>query len=334
LHFEGVGQKTEVYLYTTKVGSHVGGYDEFSVDITDAVAAFEKTETYQKQFNGKIPVEVRVDNSRDLEMIPSNLSDFMVYGGIYRYLDLVYVPTFSLDKVFASAMVDDKTNKGAVSVKARLYNPSGLNNLNVIAKLFDPKGKLVQQKQKLLSSIKEDETIAEFNLNKVQQWSPDFPSLYTIELKVFDGTDTVVQTEKIGFRSFEFLSKGPFVLNGKRLLLRGTHRHEDAAGVGAALTDDMMRQEMILIKEMGANFIRLGHYQQSKTILNLCDSLGLLVWEEIPWCRGGVGGNTYQQQARQMLTNMIEQHYNHPSIIIWGLGNEIDWPGHQTDYNT
>lgn len=335
LHFEGVGQKTEVYVYTTKVGSHVGGYDEFSVDISDAVAAFQKTETFQKQFNGKIPIEVRVDNSRDLEMIPSNISDFMVYGGIYRYLNLVYVPAFSIDKVFASATVDDKTNKGVVSVKARLYAPSASQNLNVISKLFDPQGKLIQQKRKLISSEKEDEAVAvaEFSVNKVQRWSPDDPSLYTIELKVFDGIDTVVQTEKIGFRSFEFLSKGPFLFNGKRLLLKGTHRHEDAAGVGAALTDDMMRQEMILIKDMGANFIRLGHYQQSKTILNLCDSLGLLVWEEIPWCRGGVGGQAYQQQAKQMLTNMIEQHYNHPSIIIWGLGNENDWPGDQTDFD-
>jgi beta-galactosidase len=75
------------------------------------------------------------------------------------------------------------------------------------------------------------------------------------------------------------------------------------------------------------NFIRLGHYQQSRIILDLCDSLGIIVWEEIPWCRGGLGGDKYKEQARRMLTNMIEQHYNHPSVIIWGLGNENDWPG-------
>ena len=81
------------------------------------------------------------------------------------------------------------------------------------------------------------------------------------------------------------------------------------------------------IKEMGANFILLGHYQQSGIILRLCDELGLLVWEEIPWCRGGLGGESYKNQARRMLTNMIEQHRNHPSVILWGLGNENDWPG-------
>jgi beta-galactosidase len=84
---------------------------------------------------------------------------------------------------------------------------------------------------------------------------------------------------------------------------------------------------MQLIKDMGANFIRLGHYQQSTTVLNLCDSLGILVWEEEPWCRGGLGGDTYKAQAKSMLTNMIQQHYNHPAIILWGLGNENDWQG-------
>jgi beta-galactosidase len=93
------------------------------------------------------------------------------------------------------------------------------------------------------------------------------------------------------------------------------------------MTEDLMRKEMQLIKDLGANFIRLGHFQQSRTILDLCDELGLLVWEEIPWCRGGLGGERYKEQARRMLRNMIDQHRNHPSVIIWGLGNENDWPG-------
>jgi len=84
---------------------------------------------------------------------------------------------------------------------------------------------------------------------------------------------------------------------------------------------------------MGANFIRLAHYQQSQIVLNLCDSLGILVWEEIPWCRGGLGGDVYKDQARRMLTNMIEQHYNHPAIIIWGLGNENDLPGDFAEFD-
>ena len=93
------------------------------------------------------------------------------------------------------------------------------------------------------------------------------------------------------------------------------------------MTDDLIRREMSMIKDMGANFVRLAHYQQSRLVLDLCDELGLLVWEEIPWSRGGLGGDLYKEQARNMLRAMIDQHKNHPSIIIWGLGNENDWPG-------
>lgn len=327
LHFEGAGQKTDVYVYTTKVGSHIGGYDEFSIDITDAVAAFQKTEVFTKGFNGKIPIVVRTDNSRDLEMIPSNLSDFTVYGGLYRYLNLIYVPPVSIDKIFATASVNENTASGNLKIKARLYNPLHLANFAITTRLFDATGKLV--KQEAGKDLKSDSVIATFTIPKVLRWSPDNPALYKIEVVVEQGENRFTHTENVGFRSFEFKQHGPFFLNGKRLLLRGTHRHEDAAGVGAALTEPAMRTEMMAIKEMGANFIRLGHYQQSNIILNLCDSLGLLVWEEIPWCRGGLGGEVYKEQGRQMLANMIEQHYNHPSIIIWGLGNENDWPGDQ-----
>jgi beta-galactosidase len=327
LFFEGAGQKTDVYIYTTKVGSHTGGYDEWAVDITDAVEAFRKTETYQKQFKGKIPLAIRTDNSRDLEMIPSSLSDFNVYGGLYRHLNLVYTPKLSFDKLFAKAETDKTRKTGKVQVTAQLYNPASVAAANVVVKLIDPNGKLLQQKEIQPGNLQGDIQLTDFTVKAPQLWSPAKPVLYTVEATVTTSDGSYVQTEKIGFRNFEFVDHGPFMLNGQRLLLRGTHRHEDHAGVAAALTDDMMRREMILMKQMGVNFIRLGHYQQSRMILQLCDSLGILVWEEIPWCRGGLGGEVYQAQARRMLTNMIRQHYNHPSVIIWGLGNENDWPG-------
>jgi beta-galactosidase len=326
LFFEGAGQKTDVYVYTTKVGSHTGGYDEWSVDITEAVATFQKTPQYKSQFKGRIPVSIRTDNTRDLEMIPSDLSDFNIYGGIYRYLNLVYVPPVAIDKLFAKAETDKAGKSGNVHVSARFYPAPG-TNAPVSIKLIDPTGKLVQQKEVTPASLTADVKLVDFTLKSPQLWSPQKPVLYTVEATVSTAAGSFVKTEKIGFRNFEFVDHGPFLLNGQRLLLRGTHRHEDHADVGAAMTEDMMRREMIMMKEMGVNFIRLGHYQQSRIILNLCDSLGILVWEEIPWCRGGLGGPVYQEQARRMLTNMIEQHYNHPAVIIWGMGNENDWPG-------
>jgi len=334
LHFEGAGQKTEVYIYTTKVGEHVGGYDEWTVDITDAVAAFKKTDVFQKQFKGKIPLSIRTDNSRDLQMIPSDLSDFNLYGGLYRYLNLLYVPALSLDKLFAHAEVDKNGAMGTLNIKTRFYNPSHISGATIAIKLIDPNGKQIQQTEKKLNELDGDITITNFTIKKPQLWTTEKPALYTVEATVTANGDTYTQNEKVGFRNFEFVTKGPFLLNGKRLLIRGTQRHEDHAGVAAAMTEDMMRTEMILMKEMGANFVRLAHYQQSPIILNLCDSLGILVWEEVPWCRGGIGGEVYKNQARRMLTNMIEQHYNHPAIIIWGLGNENDWPNDFPKYDT
>lgn len=326
LHFEGSGQKTDVYVYTTKVGSHVGGYDEFTIDITDAVTAFSKTDIFQKQFQGKIPVSIRTDNSRDLEMIPSSLSDFNIYGGIYRYLNLVYQPAVYVKQLRVNASVENKV--GIIDITP-FYStePSRKDSVVESMTIIDPAGKKIIEKSRVGGSIDNMDTFLKgIRIKNPLLWSPDKPFLYTIRFSIRTKQGESVQVEKFGFRTFEFVKNGPLILNGSRLLLKGTHRHEDHAGVAAAMTEDMMRQEMILMKQMGVNFIRLGHYQQSRIILNLCDSLGIIVWEEIPWCRGGLGGPVYQEQARRMLTNMISQHYNHPSIIIWGLGNENDWP--------
>ncbi len=327
LHFEGAGQKTEVYVYNTKVASHVGGYDEFTIDITDAVATLKKLDVFQKQFRGKVPVSIRTDNSRDLEMIPSDLSDFNLYGGIYRYLNLVYTPALSVDKLLAEAETDPAGKMGRINIRCRFRNPAQLKEADAVVKIFDPSARQLQEYVQKVVPGEGNIPIGQIPVKKPQLWSTENPALYTIELTLKTPQGEFILREKVGFRNFEFVDNGPFLLNGNRLLLRGTHRHEDHAGLGAAMTEDLMRREMIMMKEMGVNFIRLGHYQQSRIILHLCDSLGILVWEEIPWCRGGLGGNVYRDQARRMLRNMIEQHYNHPAVIIWGLGNENDWPG-------
>jgi len=149
--------------------------------------------------------------------------------------------------------------------------------------------------------------------------------LCTVKIKTPGGEDE--RTARFGFRTYKFIDKGPFFLNGKRLLIRGMSRHEDHSGVAAAMSEHQIRKEMVMMKQMGTNFVRLAHYQQSEQVLQLCDSLGIMVWEEIPWCRGGLGGKIFKEQARRMLNNMILQHFNHPSIVIWGLGNENDWGG-------
>lgn len=325
LEFEGAGQKTDVYVYTDRVASHVGGYDEWTADLTEAVEAFRRNPACQARFGGKIPVAVRCDNSRDTEMIPSDMSDFNLYGGLYRYVNLVYLPSFGCPSLRLDASVDERGKEGLVRAELSLEGGIPEAGAEVRLRLCAPDGTEVCAASASLSAAAP--CVKEFALRRPALWSPDAPHLYTCTAELSAGGDTLRAACRFGFRHIRFEENGPFYLNGKRLLLRGTHRHEDHAGVGAAMTEAMTRAEMEQIKAMGANFIRLGHYQQSAAVLGLCDELGLMVWEEIPWCRGGVGGETYRAQARRMLGNMIAQHRSHPSVILWGLGNENDWPG-------
>jgi len=244
---------------------------------------------------------------------------------------LVYLPKASFEQIRLEPELSANRKEGTVKVKASFYNPEDIRKADVTVTIYDA------GHQQIYSQTVEnilplgDQFLVETKIKNPALWDVDSPNLYTCELTIKADGQTLTASERFGFRQAEFKEKGPFYLNGRRLLLRGTHRHEDHAGVAQAMTEEMMRTEMQMMKDMGVNFIRLGHYQQSDIILQLCDELGILVWEEIPWCRGGLGGETYKNQARRMLTNMINQHHNHPSIIIWGLGNENDWPN---DFST
>jgi len=322
LHFNGAGQKSQVFVYTEKAGEHVGGYDEWNVDITDAAEKALKNET----FKGEVPLAVLCDNSRDAESVPSDLSDFNRYGGLYRHVSLAYAPAISVERVHVEARVEG--GNASVKVRPRLYNPSALKDeIELAIEVRDAKDKVLHTASRKLSPWSGEKEICAFEIAKPELWSPKTPSLYrcVVTLKSTHGEQQMA--ERFGVRSFEWVEHGPFKLNGERLLLRGTHYHEDHAGVAAAVPDEVVRKTLTMIKDMGANFVRLGHYQQAPLVLELCDELGLCVWEEVPWCRGGIGGERYQQQVRAMQRAMIDQHYNHPSVMMWGLGNENDWPG-------
>lgn len=315
LHFWGAGQVTTVWLGEEKLIEHKGGYDEFVVDLTDALAKVPPQ-------NKGVPLAVLCDNSRRMDTIPSDFSDFSLYGGLYRHVELVYLPAFAIDKL-QIMVTGAETSTPKAHVLVHVYAPGRRhrNGGSALLKITDPNGKVVHESTHLLQEI------VHVDLPNAMLWSPSHPNLYTCtaSLESPDGSRNTV-IERFGVRHFEFVEHGPFKLNGERLLLRGTHRHEDHAGYAAAVPDDVTRKEFQMIKEMGANFIRLAHYPQSRLVLDLCDELGLLVWEELPWCRSGIGGPEWQQMAKDKLTTMIDQHRNHPSIILWSLGNEDDWP--------
>ena len=321
LHFQGAGQTSTLWVGSTLIGTHKGGYDEFVFDITDAIhnvpAAAAK---------GGVPIVVCCDNSPDLDRVPSDLSDFCLYGGLYRHVNLVYLPAVAVDAIRVLPTVrGDGTAQ--VSVKGRLYNPGNRQlSCTVSIDVTDAAGRSVHTATQTIPSWGGLQELAAFQVNAPLLWSPEMPHLYRCHVTLTSPAGRTSLDERFGIRQIEFVEHGPFKLNGKRVLLRGTQRHADHAGVAAGMSDDLVREEMRLIREMGANFIRLAHYQQDRLVLDLCDELGLMVWEEVPWCRAGIGSTAFQQNAKDMLAHMIDQHINHPSVILWGLGNEDDWP--------
>lgn len=322
LHFQGAGQTSSLWVGSTFIGTHKGGYDEFVFDITDAVSALQRT----RGTTSPIPLAVLCDNSPDPERVPSDLSDFCLYGGLYRHVNLVYLPALALNTVHVLSTINPD-GSADISVRCSLYNPGSISPTCKLAiEILDHQGRSVHHWSGSMPTWSDYSDPVSVSLSSPQLWSPETPVLYRCRVTLSTPTETSSMEERFGIRHIEFLEHGPFKLNGKRILLQGTHRHADHAGVAAAMSDEQVREEMHLIRDMGANFIRLAHYQQDRLVLDLCDELGLMVWEEAPWCRAGVGDASFQQNAKDMLSHMIEQHFNHPAIILWGLGNEDDWP--------
>ena len=315
LHFESANITSDVYVNGKRAGGHVGGYLGFDVDITPYVRYDEVNE-----------VQVRVDNSINRDIIPSQKSDFFIYGGINRDVWLKVLPsTFLLNPKIYSPKLDTKRASTRVEVSV---HSSAEKTFVVSVSIKEKSGKVVS-KSFINKKLTSGDNLLSFDLPEFQNpmlWSPENPILYSVEIELSaDGKIVDKLQEKYGYRWYEFQPHGAFYLNGKKLLIRGTHWHEDHAGLGNALPDSLKQKDFKKMKEMGANFVRLAHYPQDPEVYKLCDELGIMVWDELSWCRGGIGGEVWKKNTKRLLTEMINQNYNHPSIIIWSLGNEIPW---------
>ncbi|MFZ0595777.1 MAG: glycoside hydrolase family 2 TIM barrel-domain containing protein [Flavobacterium sp.] len=311
IYFEGSNVTTKVYVNGKEAGGHIGGYIGFTIDITPFI----------KEGNNEI--FVRVDNSYDIEIIPSQKSDFFIYGGITRDVWLLSKYKNHIENLKITTP-EVSAKKASLHIIASTNNSDHAKDLSLTVILKNPKGQ--KMASKTISVSDKTTTIKFENLKNPELWDTQNPNLYKVTAFLSEKNqikDSV--NEKVGFRWFEFKDHGPFYLNGKRLLIRGTHRHEEQAGVGAAMSNSQHRADMESIKKMGANFVRLAHYPQDPEIYKACDELGLLVWDELPWCRGGIGDELWQTNTKNMLAEIISQNYNHPSIIIWSLGNEMNW---------
>ena len=311
LYFEGANITTKVYVNNNFVGEHIGGYVGFEMDVTKFLK------------KGANDILVRVDNGYNPEIIPSQKSDFFIYGGITRDVWLItkYQTNITDIKIQTPAVTKDEAT---VAVTLTIEGIEKSPNSEVVATVFNPSGtKVTSAKAKIT-----DNTV-KLNFDTIenpQLWDVETPNLYSVALSLLeDGKEYDKVDENFGLRWFEFKENGPFYLNGKKVLLRGTHRHEEYAGYGAAMPNELHKKDIQDIKDMGANFVRLAHYPQDPEVYKMCDKLGLLVWDEIPWCRGGIGNDTWKKNTKDQLSQMINQNKNHPSIILWSLGNEVYW---------
>jgi len=316
LYFEGANITTDVYVNGQKAGGHIGGYLGFEIDITDLI---------KKDKNNIL--SVRVDNGYNPDIIPSQKADFFIYGGITRDLWIKILPQVNIKSVQISTPNVSKRS-ASTEVKVDIHNASLLTDDYVIKfQIIDSTNqKVVSEKSIQAKNLNNKSIISLQSFRNPKLWSPKFPNLYQVVTTLLkDGKFVDSKTETIGYRWFRFEDYGAFYLNGEKLLLRGTHRHEEHAGYGAAMPNELHRKDIEQIKGIGANFLRLGHYPQDPEVYKACNELGIIVWDELPWCRGGMGETTWQANTQNMLNEQIHQNYNHPSIFFWSLGNEIYW---------
>lgn len=310
LEFEGVAMSAVVTLNGRELTRHAGGYSTFRVNLTPALAA-QNTLT------------VTVDNSANRTVYPQK-ADFTFYGGIYRDVYMLVVPHshFALDNHGAPALrvtpkVTDDFACAEVTIEAFCENtPNGTEVLFAIEGVGEQ-----------TAAVQGGKAVTVFDIENVHLWDGVAdPYLYSIAASL-PGGDAVA--EHFGCRKIEFRPDSGFWLNGKNVRLVGTARHQDRAGLGNALTPAEHEEDMQIIRDMGANTVRLAHYQHAQYFYDLCDKYGLVAWAEIPYI------TEHMPEARantlSQMEELVAQNYNHPSIICWGLSNEITTTGGVND---
>ena len=309
LQFHGVNASARVILNGKEVTVHHGGYSTFRVNVTDEL-----------QEDNTLRVEV--DNSVNTKVYPQK-ADFTFYGGIYRDVELLIVGKahFDLDYyggpgITYTTWVDGEDAE--VHVVAYVNEFAKESRAKTLIEIFDAQGNVVAKKEG------NDVTL---HIPNVHLWDGlEDPYLYQIKAAlVMDEKEVDEITCKCGVRTFFFSPKDGFHLNGRPYPLHGVSRHQDFRDLGNAITKEHHDRDMELIREVGANTIRLAHYQHDQYFYNLCDKVGMIVWAEIPYISEHMPDgreNTFSQ-----MRELIVQNYNHPSIVTWGISNEITISG-------
>ena len=300
IQFDGVNASAHVVLNGSPVCNHDGGYSTFRANITELL-------------RDENELTVEVDNSKNDRVYPQK-ADFTFYGGIYRDVSLMVVSKnhFTLDYFGGPGIRITPTVQGAdASVQVTTWH-DGEGEVSI--ELLDAAGNTVA------TGKGPDITLTIFNAhlwNGVKD-----PYLYSCKARlVVNGTVEDETTTRFGVRSFKVDPKKGFFLNGKSYPLHGVSRHQDRKDLGNAITREMHDEDMALIKEIGANTIRLAHYQHDQYFYDLCDEVGMVVWAEIPYISEHMPNG--RENTISQMKELIIQNYNHPCIVCWGVSNEI-----------
>jgi beta-galactosidase len=325
LEFDGANLETTLYVNGKEVGHHAGGYARFRFDVTSVV-----------KLGAPNVLAVKVSNAANPNIAPRS-ADFTFFGGLYRDVRLVSVDPVHLDMdSFGSSGVlafqqSVAKERATVDVRVSVSNadPSP-RDADVAVRLRAGPGR---DAGKIVASASAHLAIPAHGSHEarvpLQIASPHLwdgvrdPYLYALEVEVTSGGHPVdVAIEPLGLRFFDFDADQGFSLNGQPLPLHGVNRHQDREGKGWALSPRDHDQDMALIRELGANAVRLAHYQHSQYFYDLCDRYGLIVWAEIPVVNSA-GAGPFVDNAKQQLTELIRQSGNHPSIVTWSVANEL-----------
>ena len=310
LEIQGANSSAILYINGKKLANHDGGYSTWRVDITDAL-------------EDKNLFVFEVDNSQNDRVYPQN-ADFTFYGGIYRDLNIIAVNESHFDLEYYGTpgikVTPEVVGKDA-KVEVEVFVKNAKETQKLVYTLKDAEGNVVAEKETPAS-----ETVASFEIENVHLWhGKKDPYLYTAEVCLKDEEVLDNVSARFGCRTFEIHPENGFILNGEEYPLRGVSRHQDRWGIGNALLKEHHDEDMDLICELGATTIRLAHYQHDQYFYDLCDERGMVVWAEIPYI------STHMPNGREntisQMKELVVQNYNHPSIIVWGLSNEITMHG-------
>lgn len=328
LRFQGVGSVAEIYVNKTYAGNHKGAYSAFAIEISKLLKYGEPNE-----------ILVKVDNAARPEVIPVNHTLFGVYGGMYRPVELIVTEAVNIavtDYASPGIYISQKNvnSKSAdVSVKIKLENKKArAEAIQVSTTIYERDGKVKAQKQVSMVVSPQGRQMCEqeFSVKNPHLWQGlDDPYLYKVVVRLIANGQVIDEViQPLGLRHFELKAADGMYLNGKKVPMYGVCRHQDWWQLGSALTDKEHDADLAIIKEIGATTIRFAHYQQAERIYAKCDSIGFMIWAEIPFVNRV---STHEgDNAKQQLTELIRQNYNHPSIYTWGLHNEVYTPYNYT----